>query len=236
MVANGALQTGGTTIGSGLGAGLAKTSLREQALDVLRNAVTSGQLQPGTHLVETELSAALSISRGTLREALRQLQQEGLVEPRERGRLSVRTLHDDEIREMFDVRSALEGLAAARVSVRPDRAEKVALLQAALDRMAAAEGSISDMVEIDLDFHRLLCRATGNATLERTWEALAGSIRMSIMFAGAERAVTNMSVARHQAVIDAIATGDPDTARSAVSNHMHEAVVNLLARSGGDTA
>ncbi len=234
MVANGALQAGGTAIGAGLGTGLAKTSLREQALDVLRNAVTSGQLQPGTHLVETELSAALSISRGTLREALRQLQQEGLVEPRERGRLSVRTLHDDEIREMFDVRSALEGLAAARVSVRPDRTEKVALLQAALDRMAAAEGSISDMVEIDLDFHRLLCRSSGNATLERTWEALAGSIRMSIMFAGAERAVTNMSVARHQAVIDAIATGDPDTARSAVSNHMHEAVVNLLARPDAD--
>ena len=60
--------------------GLAKTSLREQALDQLRNAVTSGEIEPGTHLVETELSAALSISRGTLREALRQLQQEGLVE------------------------------------------------------------------------------------------------------------------------------------------------------------
>ena len=51
--------------------GLARTSLREQALDQLRNAVSSGELKPGTRLVETELSAALGISRSTLREALR---------------------------------------------------------------------------------------------------------------------------------------------------------------------
>ncbi len=56
---------------------LEKTSLREQALTALRRAITTGQLPPGTHLVETELSDALQISRGTLREAMRQLQQEG---------------------------------------------------------------------------------------------------------------------------------------------------------------
>ena len=101
--------------------GLAKTSLREQALDMLRNAVTSGEIAPGTHLVETELSSRLSISRGTLREALRQLEQEGLVEPSERGRLRVRTLSAVEIGEMFEVRSALEGLAAALLCRMKDR-------------------------------------------------------------------------------------------------------------------
>ena len=69
--------------------GLARTSLREQALHSLRNALTSGDIAQGTHLVETELSEALNISRGTLREALRQLQQEGLVEAGERGRAIV---------------------------------------------------------------------------------------------------------------------------------------------------
>ena len=108
-------------LGTSLG-GLAKTSLREQALDQLRNAVTSGEIKPGTRLVETELSAALGISRGTLREALRQLQQEGLVEAGDRGRLTVRTLTDAEILDMFAVRSALEGLAASIVSARPERA------------------------------------------------------------------------------------------------------------------
>jgi DNA-binding GntR family transcriptional regulator len=219
----------GPVLGASLG-GLAKTSLREQALDQLRNAVTSGEIAPGTRLVETELSAALGISRGTLREALRQLQQEGLVEAGERGRLTVRTLSDTEILEMFAVRAALEGLAAFIVSGLPDLAGAVKKLQAALDALEAASGSINHMVEVDLAFHRLLCELTGNTTLVRTWEALAGSIRMSIMFAGTDKAVTNMSVPRHQQVIDAIATGDPHTARTAVDQHMREAANNLLTR------
>ena len=111
--------TGLELSGASLG-GLAKTSLREQALDQLRNAVTSGEIKPGTRLVETELSAALGISRGTLREALRQLQQEGLVEAGDRGRLTVRTLTDAEILDMFAVRAALEGLAAAIISTLPE--------------------------------------------------------------------------------------------------------------------
>ena len=217
----------GLEAGTSLG-GLSKTSLREQALDQLRNAVTSGELAPGTRLIETELSGALGISRGTLREALRQLQQEGLVEAGERGRLTVRTLSDAEILDMFAVRSALEGLAAAIVAGLPDRPALVPRLQAALDALEAARGSINHMVEVDLQFHRLLCELTGNTTLVRTWEALAGSIRMSIMFAGTDKAITNMSVPRHQQVIDAIATGDPAVARDAVDQHMREAAQNLL--------
>jgi DNA-binding GntR family transcriptional regulator len=222
----------GAVAGSGVSrlGGLAKTSLREQALDVLRNAVTSGEIAPGTHLVETELSAALSISRGTLREALRQLEQEGLVEPSERGRLRVRTLNAAEIEDMFQVRSALEGLAAATLCTVKNRKAVVRQLQTALDALAAATGSINDMVEIDLDFHRTMCTLTGNASLVRSWEGLAGSIRMSIMFAGAERALTNMSVPRHQALVDAVAAGDPDRARIAVNDHMHSAAANLVAQ------
>jgi DNA-binding GntR family transcriptional regulator len=217
----------GLEAGTSLG-GLSKTSLREQALDQLRNAVTSGELAPGTRLIETELSGALGISRGTLREALRQLQQEGLVEAGERGRLTVRTLSDAESLDMFAVRAALEGLAAAIVAGLPDRPSLVPRLQAALDALEAARGSINHMVEVDLQFHRLLCELTGNTTLVRTWEALAGSIRMSIMFAGTDKAITNMSVPRHQQVIDAIATGDPAVARDAVDQHMREAAQNLL--------
>ncbi len=102
---------------------LEKTSLREQALTALRKAITSGQLAPGTHLVETELSDALQISRGTLREAMRQLQQEGLISAGARGRLSVRHLDSKEIRDIFNVRAALESLAARELAARPGRAQ-----------------------------------------------------------------------------------------------------------------
>jgi DNA-binding GntR family transcriptional regulator len=216
-----------STIHTGRLGGLEKTSLREQALAALRNAITSGEIAPGTHLVETELSAALGISRGTLREAMRQLQQEGLVEAGERGRLRARTLSVAEIDEMFVVRAALEGLAAALLAASPDRDDLLPELQKALDDLAAASGSVNEMVEIDLDFHRIMCALTGNSTLVHAWESLAGSIRMSIMFAGADSAITNMSVRRHQNIVDAIAGGDPGLARQVVERHMQEAMTNL---------
>ena len=85
--------------------------------------------------METELSEALQISRGTLREAMRQLQQEGLISAGARGRLSVRHLDAKEIRDIFDVRAALESLAARELASRPDRAEAVAALRRAVDDM-----------------------------------------------------------------------------------------------------
>ena len=109
---------------------LEKTSLREQALTALRKAITTGQLPPSTHLVETELSEALQISRGTLREAMRQLQQEGLISAGARGRLSVRHLDTKEIRDIFNVRAALESLAARELAAQPDRAQAVTALRA----------------------------------------------------------------------------------------------------------
>ena len=96
------------TVVAGL-AELDRTSLRERAVDRVRAAVTTREIPPGTRLVETELSAALGISRGTLREALRQLEHEGLIKAGNRGRLTVCTLSEAELADMFTVRSALEG-------------------------------------------------------------------------------------------------------------------------------
>ena len=210
--------------------GLQKKSLREQALSALRTAITSGELEPGRHLVETELSDMLQISRGTLREALRQLEQEGLLSAGPRGRLSVRHLDSKEIRDIFAVRAALESLAVRTLCELPDRAAVIASLRSAVDAMAAAaEASLEDRIESDLEFHRTLCRLTGNDTLLHSWESLEGSIRMSIMFAGIERAVKNMSVDRHHDIVAAIETGDATLARTTVLEHMDGAAANLVA-------
>jgi len=210
--------------------GLEKKSLREQALSALRTAITSGELEPGRHLVETELSDMLQISRGTLREALRQLEQEGLLSAGPRGRLSVRHLDGKEIRDIFAVRAALESLAVRTLCELPDRASVIASLRAAVDAMAAAvEASLEERIESDLEFHRTLCRLTGNETLLHSWESLEGSIRMSIMFAGIERAVKNMSVDRHHDIVAAIETGNATLARTTVLEHMDVAAANLVA-------
>ena len=208
---------------------LEKTSLREQALSALRRAITTGQLQPGTHLVETDLSEALQISRGTLREAMRQLQQEGLISAGARGRLSVRHLDAKEIRDIFGVRAALESLAASELAARPDRSAAVAELRDAvtdMDRWAAS--NLEDRIEADLRFHRTMCHLSGNETLLHSWTSLEGSIRMSIMYAGVDRALKNMDAKRHLEIVDAIESGDGATAAEAVRAHMAGAASVLV--------
>lgn len=209
---------------------LEKTSLREQALSALRRAITTGQLPPGTHLVETELSEALQISRGTLREAMRQLQQEGLISAGARGRLSVRHLDAKEIRDIFNVRAALESLAARELASRPDRSADVAALRHAVDEMGKwAASNLEDRIEADLRFHRTMCQLSGNETLLHQWSSLEGSIRMSIMFAGVDRAIKNMDAKRHHDIVDAIESGDADRAAATVLDHMTCAATVLVA-------
>jgi DNA-binding GntR family transcriptional regulator len=209
---------------------LEKTSLREQALTALRRAITTGQLTPGTHLVETDLSDALQISRGTLREAMRQLQQEGLISAGARGRLSVRHLDAKEIRDIFNVRAALESLAARELASRSERSDAVAALRHAvedMDRWAAS--NLEDRIEADLRFHRTMCQLAGNETLLHQWTSLEGSIRMSIMFAGVDRAIKNMDARRHHDIVDAIESGDGDKAAATVQEHMAGAANVLVA-------
>ncbi|MEV7662627.1 GntR family transcriptional regulator [Paenarthrobacter sp. NPDC089316] len=209
--------------------GLEKKSLREQALAALRTAITSGELEPGRHLVETELSEMLQISRGTLREALRQLEQEGLISAGARGRMSVRHLDVKEIRDIFAVRGVLESLAAGTLSQMPDKEAALAELRAAVDNMdKATKLSLEERIESDLEFHRTLCRLSGNETLLHQWESLEGSIRMSIMFAGLERGTRNMSVDRHHDIVAAIETGNAAKARETIIEHMNGAAENLV--------
>lgn len=162
-----------------------------------------GTLEPGSHLAEVRLAGDLGISRGTLREALRQLEQEGLAVTDGRGKLYVRSLDGPTIRDAFRVRAALESLAARTVADLPadSKANAMEALQAALETMAAAENeSLHTRLEADVEFHRTLCRASGNEQLLKTWEQISGVVRMSIMFAGVEKAQQNVAVPRHREV------------------------------------
>jgi DNA-binding GntR family transcriptional regulator len=209
--------------------GLQRNTLRMQAIEALRRAITTGELPPGSHVSEIEMSARLQISRGTLREAMRTLQIEGLLTEGSRGRLLVRFMEEDELRDLFRVRAALEALAARTLAESDKRDDAVTALRAAADRMLAAEhGSLDVRMRSDLDFHRELCRLTGNETLLRAWSALEGSILMSITRSGIDRALRNMDVPRHLEIVDAIATGDPELAAITVSRHMDVAAETLV--------
>jgi DNA-binding GntR family transcriptional regulator len=200
---------------------LDRSTLRERSLEALRTAITSGRYRPGDHLGEEELGKHLGVSRGTVREALRHLQQEGLVTVGARNRLLVNSLTPREVRELFRVRAALEGLAAADVIASPKKDDAVATLRAALSGLADADaGDFAARLEADLGFHLLLCRLSGNSMLVDAWRYLEGRIRVTIMNGESAGTPTMMSKGRHAPIVDAIERGDAPAAMEIVQQHM----------------
>ena len=201
-------------------ASLDRSTLRERALQALRSAITSGQYQPGDHLGEVELAAGLGISRGTVREALRHLQQEGLITAGNRGMLQVNKLSGTQIRGLYQVRAALEGLAVTTIIGSPQREEAVATLRTALSRMSDSSATFTERVEADLGLHLLLCELAENPMLVESWKHLEGRIRVAIMSHDVNQLPGIMSRDRHAPIVDAIESGDVSAAVDVVKQHM----------------
>jgi DNA-binding GntR family transcriptional regulator len=199
---------------------LDRSTLRERALEALRSAITSGRYRPGNHLGEVELATHLGVSRGTVREALRHLQQEGLVTAGNRGMLRVNEISPTEVRELFRVRAALESLAVTEIIRSADRARAVAALREALARLERTEGDFAANLEADLDFHLLLCRLSGNSMLVEAWRYLEGRVRVTIMNYESDEKPTMMSRDRHLPIVEAIDSGNVDAAVGVLEQHM----------------
>lgn len=206
---------------------IAHSTRREMILDRLRSAVSGGELRPGTHLAEIELSERLGVSRGTLREALRHLQQEGLLVADSRNRLSVRTVSEKEVRDIFAVRLALETLACEEICAIDDRSAIIATLEKQIDRMSQPGITFEARIKEDLDLHLLLCEASGNTTLRDSWLGVGGLARLSITAAGPETALVNMSADRHRPLIGLLSVGDVDGVRDFLRGHMADAVERI---------
>ena len=210
---------------------LDRSTLRERALDALRAAIISGQYRPGDHLGEVELAGRLGVSRGTVREALRHLQQEGLVTAGARGMLRVRSHSASEIKELFQVRAALEALAVRLLIASPERDAPVAALRDAVSRLDETPLDFIAHVDADMAFHLLLCELSGNSMLVTAWLQLAGRIRVTIMAMGDEQA-TLMSGSYHAPIVDAIEAGDVAQAVEVLQAHMDRAAERLSTPAG----
>jgi DNA-binding GntR family transcriptional regulator len=206
---------------------LDRSTLRDRTLHALRAAITSGQYRPGDHLGEADLAAHLGVSRGTVRQALRHLQHEGLVTAGHRSMLRVNSLTTVEVRELFRVRAALEGLAARQISSSADRNPAVNDLREALARLADPGADFTGLIDADLGFHLLLCQLSDNGVLVNTWRHLEGRIRLVIMAAGALRAQPFMSLDRYEPIVDSIEDGDSAAAVDAINRYMSTAANQL---------
>src|SRR5437763_11279132 len=115
---------------------LDQSRLGEEVAQMLRRAIISGELDSGTHLVESVLSERFQVSRAPIREALRELESEGLVESRKRG-VYVKALTLQDVWELYDLRKMLEGAAVELAVARFDE-DDVAALRGQVGTMSAA--------------------------------------------------------------------------------------------------
>jgi DNA-binding GntR family transcriptional regulator len=206
-----------------------RLSLRERVLQELRDGILTGRVPVGTRLLEIKISKELGVSRGTVREAFRHLQEEGLLTSESRGSVYVRARSSKEVREIYAVRAALEGLAARHVANRPDRETAIEALRAAVHAFEAMpKPSFSELLKADLDFHQLLCTLSENTTLLDTWHRLSGLIRAALISAGPHLVMPLQTVGHHTEMVDAIARGDGVAARLAIETYLEESASVLV--------
>jgi GntR family transcriptional regulator, trigonelline degradation regulator len=156
----------------------AAAPLRSQVLAELRNSILSGRLNPGERLVERELIAMMGVSRTVIREALRQLESEGLVGIIPNKGPVVRALTAEEARELYAIRAVLEGLAARLFTEQADDSHVRELEQALLKVVAACESADCEkMLETKNRFYDALFAGARSHTLSSMIGMLHGRIR-----------------------------------------------------------
>lgn len=210
-------------------AALNRSTLREQLLDRLREGILDGTFPPGSRMAEVELSTQFGVSRGTVREALRTLQNSGLLEGRERNSLYVRRLSRRDIDELFQVRDALEGKAVELLLQLPSAQDVVDAMERQLPETTESM-TYAQRFEIDLTFHQILVESTGNAMLLNMWSGIKDMMRIAALAWADETAASLMTVAHHQPIIDALRTGDALQVRKVLNSHMLAAAEKLGAK------
>lgn len=195
-------------------------SLVELAVERLRRDILSGRTDPGERLVEEQLTKRLGISRAPLREAMRLLAQQGLVEHIPRRGVRVATLSDDDVRELYEVRDVLERHAVAAIPANAD----LTGLRAALEVMRRATDA-DDRLELanaHRRFHVEVVRLGGNHQLAGLYESILVRIQLYMavnMRREAEVARAEDGVLRHERLLAAITEGDVVRIREALSGH-----------------
>ena len=227
-VADTSIDLGGQD-GKGLSLGVQRVAapLREQVLDLLRQAIVEHRLKPGQRLIERELVEQIGVSRTTIREVLRQLAAEGLVAtiPQRGAIVAVPTA--EEAAEIYEVRELLEALAARRFAEHASESQ-VKALRAAFEELAAV---MSDGDDVDVRallaskdrFYDVLMKGAANRT---THSILSGlKARISVLRAATARQPGRVlqALAEIEGMVEAIERRDSDAAATAAARHVRSA-------------
>lgn len=191
--------------------------LRDIVGERIRNGIYDGTFPSGARLVERDLAEEYMVSRLPVREALRILQNEGLIEHLPTRGVVVRTLDRRQVSELYDIREALEVLAAREAAERiAEGAENhlATTLQAMRDALAA--GNVNAAYAANSSLHDEITELSGNALLAEMLEPLVGRIGLL------RRKVDDFHLthAEHEALCEAISSGEPDRAADAARDHV----------------
>jgi DNA-binding GntR family transcriptional regulator len=203
-------------------------SLAQRAAAELRRAIMSRQYLPGERLVEDRLSEHLGVSRIPIREALRVLAAEGLVEMQPRRGASVANLSLGVARDLVEVRAALEGLNA-RLAARHHAPAIVAELREVLAQgnRAARGRDLAELVRLNGEFHDKLAVAGGNTILSDIMRMLRE--RTSLVFAVNTTRRAKEDWREHAQILAAVIDGDERQAEAHAVSHVHRAAEAALA-------
>src|SRR3990170_3732382 len=189
-----------------------RTPLAETVYEALKGSILKGEFLPGAHLVEAELTQKYGVSRGTIREVLRRLLADELVEHLAHRGVRVRRLAVDDVIELYTVREPVEGLAARLAASAPAAARETLRTIHAEAVGAVAAGDRFRFARLNSAFHRSIAEASGNRLLGGVLGRLNTQL-IGFQFLSVENAIDIGSAHRdHGEVLAAIVAGDPDAA------------------------
>lgn len=204
-------------------------NLDEKAYHIIKDLVLNRNLAPGEKLNENELARALEISRTPIREALRRLEGEGLVEIVPRRGVFVTRIRMSDVVEIYDLRKLLEGFAARRAAELQEATRIKQLKEVLAEYKAVVNGGDhAEIIKVDNCFHRTLAQASNNSRLGQMLDSIRGQLgilktRSVTILGRAER-----SYLQKEQVVDAIVAGRADEAEKLMIAHLEDVKQELL--------
>jgi DNA-binding GntR family transcriptional regulator len=206
--------------------------LSEHVASELREAIIADRLKPGQRIVERDIAAAMQTSRGPVRDALLQLESEGLVVRYPHRGTFVTRLTIEDAEEMYTLRQAIESLAVEHLLKRATTADLQELddLVQEMEERIAGSYSISEATELDLAFHRALCRISGHGRALAAWEALSGQTRILLMSRITRQPIDfqEQVVVWHRRLVDALRQHNRDLAQRELRTHLAATLHSFL--------
>lgn len=218
----------------------AHAPLRISVMEAIREAIFEGRIAPGEPLVESHLAGQLGVSRTPVREVLRALEREGLIIALPGRRLVVAKPAEPEIRHIYDIRIALEGLAVRTAAGRVTAADAADLRAMVADMRGALAASAVGRLEVaGRRFHEALVRLSGNEILESMLKSVAARTHyLRRLGLAADPSVARRTMEEHAELCEAVIAGDGVRAAAVIERHIEfgrQSVLREL-RGGGPVA